>query len=91
MEQEHLSINLSGTGGFANSGIDSAQQHLLLEIAGLSSMPDGAFNIRANGATAQRQSSANVRIVSKTDVQGIDIFVAAGTKEETIYILVVMS
>ena len=93
MTQQHLSLNLTGANGFAEqqSGIDEAQQHLLLEIAGLKGMPQGAFNIRANGATAQRQSSANVRIVGKTDVQGIDIFVAPGTKDETIYIPVVMS
>lgn len=95
MTQEHLSFPLgrtiSSTSGFTENGIDSAQQHLLFEIAGLSAMPNGAFNIRANGATAQRQSSANIRIVGKTDVQGIDIYVAPGTKEETVYIPVVMS
>ena len=41
----------------------------------------------ANGATAQRQSSEHVKIVGKTDVQGIDIYVAPGTKDETVYIL----
>jgi len=92
---QHLNVNLTGASGFAaqqNTGIDQAQRHLLLEIAGLKELPpDSAFNIRANGATAQRQSSANVRIVSKTDVQGIDIYVAPNTKDETVYIPVVMS
>ena len=95
MGQEHLSFNLTGTSGFAaqqtQSGMDQAQQHLLQEIAGLNVMPEGAFNIRANGATAQRQSSEHVKIVGKTDVQGIDIYVAPGTKDETVYIPVVMS
>ena len=94
MAQQHLGVNLTGASGFAaqqSAGIDDAQKHLLLEIAGLSSMPEGAFNIRANGATAQRQSSEHIRIVGKTDVQGIDIFVAPGTRDETVYIPVVMS
>ena len=95
MGQEHLSWNVTGTTGLAaqqeHQGIDMAQQHLLREIAGLNGMPDGAFNIRANGATAQRQSSAHVKIVGKTDVQGIDIYVEPGTKDEVVYIPVVMS
>lgn len=95
MSQEHLSFNVAGTSGLAAKqqagGIDDAQKHLLLEIAGLKELPAGAFNIRANGATAQRQSSEHVKIVGKTDVQGIDIYVEPGTKEETIYIPVVMS
>lgn len=92
MSQEHLSFNFTGTSGFAaQQTIDQAQQHLLQEIAGLNGMPQGAFNIRANGVTAQRQNSEHVQIVSKTDVQGIDIYVAPDTKEETIYIPVVMS
>lgn len=34
MTQQHLSLNLTGANGFAEqqSGIDEAQQHLLLEI-----------------------------------------------------------
>ena len=67
MSQEHLSFNLAGTSGLAakqqSGGIDDAQKHLLLEIAGLKELPAGAFNIRANGATAPRQSSEHVKIV----------------------------
>lgn len=96
MGQEHLSFNLMGTSGYAaqqqqGADMDQAQKHLLQEIAGLHHLPDGAYNIRANGATAQRQSSEHVQIVGKTDVQGIDIYIEPGTKDETIYIPVVMS
>ena len=46
----------------------------------------GAYNIRENGKCAGRQSSANVKITSKTDNPGLDIRIAPGTKGETIYI-----
>lgn len=46
----------------------------------------GAFNIRENGACAGRQSSKNIRIESKTDKPGLDIFIAPETDGERVYI-----
>ena len=46
----------------------------------------GAFNIREDGQCAGRQSSKNIKIESKTDKPGLDITIAPGTKDETVYI-----
>ena len=52
---------------------------------------EGAYNIRANGASAGRNTTANIDIVSKTDVSGIDIRIKPGTKHESVHIPVVLS
>ena len=71
--------------------LNDVQLKLLEEIADLHGVPEGAYNIRANGEMAQRNTTANVDIVSKEDVSGIDIFVKPGTKNESIHIPVVLS
>ena len=64
--------------------LDGIQKNLLKEIAGLEKVPEGAYNIRANGELSSRNSTANVDIVTKTDKPGIDIIVKAGTKNERV-------
>ena len=54
-------------------------------------MPEGAYNIRANGHLASRQTTANISIESKTDVSGIDIRIKPGTVNESVHIPVVLS
>ena len=71
--------------------IDPIQKRLLAEIADLQSVPEGAYNIRANGEGAGRQSTANIEITSKTDRSGIDIHIKPGTKNESVHIPVVLS
>lgn len=71
--------------------MDKIQQHLLEEIAGLHEIPEGAYNIRANGKTATRNTTANIDIQSKEDVAGIDIRIKPGTKCESVHIPVVVS
>ena len=71
--------------------IDDIQKRLLKEVAGLDSLPVGAYNIRANGAAAGRHTTANIDIVTKTDRPGIDILIAPGTKNESVHIPVVVS
>ncbi|MDL2280783.1 SufD family Fe-S cluster assembly protein [Selenomonadales bacterium OttesenSCG-928-I06] len=51
--------------------------------------PSGAYNIRVNGACADRGCTPNVDIVSKENGSGIDIHIKPGTKEE-VYIPVVI-
>ena len=62
--------------------LDSIQKALLAEIADLHGVPEGAYNIRANGHLASRQTTANISIDSKTDVSGIDIRIKPGTVNE---------
>ncbi|MDL2232631.1 SufD family Fe-S cluster assembly protein [Ruminococcaceae bacterium OttesenSCG-928-L11] len=63
---------------------------VLETIAGLSGFPEGAFNIRVNGGSAGRSSTANVKIEPKALGSGIDIHVAPGATE-TVHIPVVIS
>ena len=71
--------------------MDAIQQHILHEVAELDSLPVGAFNIRANGQAAARNTTANIDIVSKTDVPGIDIIIKPFTKNESVHIPVIIS
>ncbi len=67
------------------------QKQLLAEIADLHKVPEGAYNIRANGEAAGRSSTANIEISSKTDRPGIDIRIKPGTRNESVHIPVVLS
>ena len=71
--------------------IDAIQKDLLEKIADLHEVPQGAYNIRANGASAGRNTTANIDIVTKTDKPGIDIIIKPGTKNESVHIPVVIS
>ena len=71
--------------------IDKIQMNLLEEIAGLHEVPKGAYNIRANGQLAQRNTTANIDIVTKTDKPGIDIIIKPGTVNESVHIPVLLS
>lgn len=71
--------------------IDQIQQRILEEVADLHEVPEGAYNIRANGESAARNTTANIDIVNKTDKSGIDIRIKPGTKHESVHIPVVLS
>ena len=71
--------------------IDAIQKDLLEKIADLHDVPQGAYNIRANGEAAARNTTANIDIVTKTDKPGIDIIIKPGTKNESVHIPVVIS
>ncbi len=71
--------------------MDDIQRRLLEEVADLHEVPSGAYNIRANSQLAGRNTTANIDIVSKEDVSGIDIRIKPGTKNESVHIPVVMS
>ena len=61
-------------------------EDLLREISEWNGEFKGAYNIREDGACVGRVSSKNIRIVSKKDQPGLEIFIAAGTKDETVSI-----
>ena len=72
--------------------MDKAEWKVLKEIAELEKVPQGAYNFRVNGQLDDRQVTANIDIVSKTDGKpGIDITVKPGTKGESVHIPVVLS
>lgn len=71
--------------------MNNIEKDLLKIIADMDSTPSGAFNIRANGALAQRNTTPNIDIRTKTDKDGIDIIIRPGTKGETVHIPVIIS
>lgn len=71
--------------------MDQIKKNLLMQVADLHTVPEGAYNIRENGSAAGRRTTANIDIVSKTDKPGIDIIVKPGTKNESIHIPVIIS
>ena len=70
---------------------DSIQERILEEVADLHGVPAGAYNIRANGQTAGRNTTANIDIATKTYKPGIDIRINPGTMNESVHIPVVVS
>ena len=71
--------------------LDETQKRLLREVADLHKVPEGAYNIRSNSQSVGRQSTANIEIVPKTEVSGLEIRIKPGTKNESVHIPVVMT
>ena len=71
--------------------LSAIELNMLKAIADLHKIPEGAYNIRADGVSAGRNSTEHIEIVSKTDKQGIDIIVKPGTKNESVHIPVIIS
>ena len=71
--------------------MDKLEAKLLKEIADLDGLPVGAYNIRKNGKSDGRVSTAHIVIDTKTDQSGIDIHIAPGTKKESVHIPVVLT
>ena len=69
--------------------LDEIQKRILMEVADLHSVPEGAYNIRSDGQLAGRQNSANIEIVSKKNGSGIDIHIKPGTKNDSVHIPVI--
>ncbi|MGN0383809.1 MAG: SufB/SufD family protein [Eubacterium sp.] len=71
--------------------MDQIQMNLLEQVAGLHEVPAGAYNIRANGEKAGRNTTENINIITKEDKSGIDIIIKPGTKNESVHIPVIIS
>ncbi|MBR3553360.1 MAG: SufD family Fe-S cluster assembly protein [Clostridia bacterium] len=67
------------------------EKHILKEVAALDALPVGAYNIRSNGVSAARNTTADIDIVTKEDVSGIDIIIKPGTKNQSVHIPVIIS
>ncbi|MBC8570746.1 SufB/SufD family protein [Zongyangia hominis] len=61
-------------------------QQLLGLVSDLFGAPDGAYNIREDGACAGRQSTDQIEITPKMGKPGIDILIKPGTQGENVYI-----
>ncbi len=71
--------------------LSTIELNMLKAIADLHKIPEGAYNIRADGKSAGRNSTEHIEIVSKQDREGIDIIVKPGTKNESVHIPVIIS
>ncbi len=71
--------------------MDKIEQNMLQEIAELDSLPVGAYNIRSNGESEARNTTANIDIVTKEDKSGLDIKIKDKTKNESVHIPVIIS
>ena len=71
--------------------ITNTEKELLKIIADMDGTPDGAFNIRANGALAERKVTENIDIKNKEGGNGIVVTVRPDTKGETVHIPVVVN
>ena len=71
--------------------MEQIKKHLLEQVADLHEVPAGAYNIRENGKSVHRKSSANIEIVTKEDGSGIDIIIKPNTKKESVHIPVILS
>ncbi len=71
--------------------MDEIQKRILREVADLHDVTEGEYNIRANGKSAGRASTANIEIIPREDGQGLTIKIKPGTKNESVHIPVVMS
>ncbi len=71
--------------------LDEIQKRLLIEVADLHKVPEGAYNIRANGESAGRVSTENIEIIPREDGKGLTVKIKPGTKKESVHIPVVMT
>ena len=72
--------------------MDELEKMLLMQVADLHRVPDGAYNIRKNGEGDGRRSTDRIRIEDRKDGHaGIDIFIAPETRNESVHIPVVLS
>jgi len=70
----------------------NALDKLMLEkVADLHEIPQGAFNIRKNGAGVQRNTTENIDIITKADKSGIDVIIKPHTKGESVHIPVIVT
>lgn len=71
--------------------MEKIDAELLLKIADLHSVPQGAYNIRKNGKLVGRKNIDGIDISTKEDKPGIDIHVSSNVKGESIHIPVIVT
>ena len=70
--------------------MNKIEEELLEKVSG-ENIRTGAYNIRENGKGVERQITDNVKIETKTDTPGINIYVKENTKFEIIHIPVIIT
>lgn len=71
--------------------MDKIDANLLSQVADLHGTPQGSFNIRKNGECLNRNSTADIEIVSKKDKSGIDVIVKPNVKNKSVHIPVIVT
>ncbi|MGI5839445.1 MAG: SufB/SufD family protein [bacterium] len=71
--------------------LNATDNRLLETVADLHAVPAGAFNIRKNGESVGRSSTANIDIIPKADKPGIDVIIKPGTRGESVHIPVILT
>ena len=74
-----------------NVDLNKLESALLMSIADIPGVTQGAFSLRKNGKSVVVNTTPNINIVPKKDVAGIDIFIRADTKGESVHIPVVIT
>ena len=70
--------------------MDEIQKRLLLEVADLHGVPEGAYNMRVDGQSQGSRSTAEIDIAPKSDGTGLDIRIVDGTKNKSLHIPVII-
>ena len=71
--------------------MDKLEKNLLKQVADIEKTPMGAYNIRKNGEGIERNTTANIDIVTKKDKPGINIIIKPNTKKESVHIPVILT
>lgn len=75
----------------ADKKLDNLRLNILREVADLEGVPTGAYSIRVDGETFDKKSSENIVIEKKTDKPGIDIYIKAAGRRESVHIPVILA
>lgn len=73
------------------SDMDELTQEVLNKIDGVGFKQEGAYNLRYNGTSLCHGDSEHIKIVKKTDKQGIDIYISKEAQGEYVHIPVVVT
>ena len=65
--------------------MDEIQKRILMEVADLHTVPEGAFNIRSDGQLAGRANSANIEITSKENGVHIPVILSKSGLHDVVY------
>lgn len=71
--------------------LDKMESALLMAIADIPGVTQGAFSLRKNGKSVMVNTTPNINILPKKDLPGIDIYVRAETDGEEMHIPVIVT